>query len=540
MVGDHGRTPLRSVGGGWFAGIDELDPGTDYAFSLDGSEPLPDPRSRRQPSGVFGPSRVVDDAEFAWTDVDWRGVSFPGSVIYELHVGTFSDTGTFEGAIAHLEHLVDLGVGLVEVMPVNAFDGTRGWGYDGVLLYAVHEPYGGPHGFKRFVDAAHAMGIGVLLDVVYNHFGPSGNHLNRFGPYTTDRHQTPWGGAVNLDGADSGPVRRFLLDNARHWLRHYHLDGLRLDAVHALVDESRHHFLTELAEEVDALATALRRPLSLVAEYPHTEPMAVTAREAGGHGLTAEWRDEMHHALHAVITGERDGYYAAYGSVVDVATAIKGPKEDLPRHRFVVCTQNHDQVGNRAKGERLAYLAGLPDAKIAAGLLLCGPFTPLLFMGEEWAASTPFPYFCDTRDDELDEAVRVGRRQEFAAFGWEPSAIPDPIAMSTFESARLRWSEVVSANAEHAEMVSWYRELLSLRGARPELSDPRQSSTSVDVDDGRKVVIMRRGATVVLANLADESVSLAASGTVLAASAEGVVVGDELAFMPPHSLAVIA
>ncbi len=428
VVADRQRTPLRGVGGGWFVADDELEPGTEYAFSLDGGQARPDPRSHSQPSGVFGPSRVVDHTEFRWTDRDWRGVSFPGSVIYELHVGTFSDAGTFDGAVSHLEHLVDLGVDLVELMPVNAFDGARGWGYDGVLLYAVHEPYGGPDGFKRFVDAAHARGIGVLLDVVYNHFGPSGNHLNRFGPYTTDRHQTPWGDAVNLDGADSGPVRRFLFDNARHWLRHYHLDGLRLDAVHTLVDESEHHFLTELVEEVDALATALHRPLSLVAEYPCTEPMAVTAREAAGHGLTAEWRDEVHHALHAVVTGERDGYYADYGSVVDIATALTGPKEDLPRHRFVVCTQNHDQVGNRAKGERLAHLAGLDDAKVAAGLLLCGPFTPLLFMGEEWAASSPFPYFCDTRDDELDEAVRRGRRQEFAAFGWEPSEIPDPIA----------------------------------------------------------------------------------------------------------------
>ncbi len=539
VVGDHRRTPLCAVGGGWYIADDELEPGTDYAFSLDRTEPLPDPRSRSQPSGVFGPSRVVDDTEFHWTDGDWRGVPFPGSVIYELHLGTFSDTGTFDGAIAHLEHLSDLGVDLVEVMPVNAFDGARGWGYDGVLLYAVHEPYGGPDGFKRFVDAAHARGIGVLLDVVYNHFGPSGNHLNRFGPYTTDRHQTPWGDAVNLDGPDSGPVRRFLLDNARHWLHHYHLDGLRLDAVHALVDESEHHFVTDLVAEVDALATALRRPLSLVAEYPCTEPTAVTAREAGGHGLTAEWRDEVHHALHALITGERDGYYAEYGSVVDIATALKGPKEDLPRHRFVVCAQNHDQVGNRAKGERLAHLAGLADAKIAAGLLLCGPFTPLLFMGEEWAASSPFPYFCDTRDDELDEAVRLGRRQKLAAFGSETSDIPDPIAPSTFESARLRWAEVASPDTEHAEMRSWYRQLRSLRRVRAELSDPRPSSTSVDVDEERKVVIMRRGATVVLANLADESVPVTASGTILASSVEGVVVDGNEALMPPHSLAVI-
>ena len=460
-------------------------------------------------------------------------------MIYELHVGTFSGAGTFEGATEHLDHLVDLGVDLIEVMPVNAYDGARGWGYDGVLLYAVHEQYGGPEGFKHFVDAAHGRGIGVVLDVVYNHFGPTGNHLDQFGPYTSDRHRTPWGNAVNLDGSDSGPVRRYLLDNAQHWLRNYHLDGLRLDAVHTLVDESEHHFLAELAEEVDALATALRRPLSLVAEYPHTEPSAVTARDAGGHGLTAVWRDELHHAVHAALTGERDGYYADFGSLADIAAALAGPKEDLPRHRFVVCTQNHDQVGNRAKGERLVHLIGPRDAKIAAGLVLCGPFTPLLFMGEEWAASSPFPYFCGPRDGALDEAVRRGRREEFAAFGWRPDEIPDPIALSTFESARLRWTEVASDDNDHADMLSWYRLLLALRRARPELSDPRPTSVAVDVNEEHRTVVMRRGATLVVANLSDETASCAATGSLLAASADGVVVDGGTAALPPHSLAVI-
>jgi maltooligosyltrehalose trehalohydrolase len=539
LTAHRGDTTMRPVGGGWFVAPNELERGSDYAFSLDGSEPLPDPRSHWQPSGVFGWSRAVDHGDFPWTDDDWRGMPFAGSVIYELHVGTFSDMGTFDGAIAHLDHLVDLGVDLVEVMPVNAFDGSRGWGYDGVLLYAVHEPYGGPDGFKRFVDAAHARGIGVLLDVVYNHFGPSGNHLDRFGPYTTHRHQTPWGDAVNLDGTDCGPVRRFLLDNAHHWLRNYHLDGLRLDAVHALVDDSGHHFLAELAEEVDALATALHRPLSLVAEYPSTEPLAVAGRESGGHGLTAEWRDEVHHALHVAMTGERDGYYADYGSLGDIATALTGPKEELSRHRFVAFTQNHDQVGNRALGERLVHLAGVADARIAIGLLLCGPFTPLLFMGEEWAASSPFPYFCDARADWLDEAARRGRQQEFAAFGWDPSAIPDPVALSAFESARLRWTEPASGGGEHAAMLSWYRQLLSLRRERPELSDPRPSSTSVDVDDERNVVVMRRGATTIIANFGDETVSQEASGSVVAASVDDVVIKGHEVVVPPHSLAVV-
>jgi len=460
-------------------------------------------------------------------------------VLYELHVGAFSRSGTFDGAIEHLDHLVDLGIDLVEVMPVNAFDGSRGWGYDGAALYAVHEPYGGPDGFKRFVDAAHRRGIGVLLDVVYNHFGPSGNHLDRFGPYTTDSHHTPWGDAVNLDGPDSAPVRTFFLDNAVHWLRNYHLDGLRLDACHALVDDSDQHFLAELSESVDSLAKTLGRPLSLVAEYPSTEPDAVTSRENGGHGLTAMWRDELHHALHAAITGEQDAYYAGYGSVTDIASALTGPKEDLRRDRFVVCTQNHDQVGNRARGERLVHLVGEADAKVAIGLVLCSPFTPLLFMGEEWAASSPFPYFCDERDDQLDEAVRRGRRQEFAAFGafgWDSTSVPDPIARSTFESARLRWSEIED---DHEAMLSWYRTLLRLRRERPELSDPRSSSVVVEDEDQQRTIVMRRASTTVVANVSDGTVSVRATGVLLAASEGGVALDGNRVVVPAHSLTVV-
>jgi len=498
VVGDqrHAMTPVED---GWHALDDdvELAPGTDYAFALDGGEPLPDPRSHHQPSGVFGPSRVVDHGAFAWTDDDWRGVPLRGSVVYELHIGTFSDEGTFDGAIGHLDHLVDLGIDIVEVMPVNAFDGERGWGYDGVLPYAVHEPYGGPDGFKRFVDAAHGRGLGVVLDVVYNHFGPTGNHLGRFGPYTSDRHQTPWGDAVNLDGPDSAAVRRYFLDNAQHWLRHYHLDGLRLDAVHQLIDESEHHLLRELTEEVEALAAHVHRPLSLIAEYPRTEPMAVTAREAGGHGLTAIWSDELHHAVHALLTGERDGYYADFGEVDDVVAALRGPKDDLPRDRFVVCTQNHDQVGNRARGDRLVHLVGADAAKVAAAVVLWSPCTPMLWMGEEWAASTPFPYFAGPRDPELDDAVRRGRRDEFAAFGWDPSEIPDPVDEATARAARLRWDE--RDDGAHASMLDWYRRLLQLRRAHAELTDPRPASIDVQVDG--RALIVRRGSCTLRADL---------------------------------------
>jgi maltooligosyltrehalose trehalohydrolase len=532
---------MEPEGDGWFRAPVVLPPNADYGFALDGGEPLPDPRSHWQPLGVSGPSRVVDHGAFEWTDRRWAGVHLPASAIYELHIGTFSGAGTFDGVIERLGHLVSLGVDMIEVMPVAAFDGGRGWGYDGVAPYAVHQPYGGPEGFKRLVDAAHARGIGVLLDVVYNHFGPTGNHLNQYGPYTTDRHQTPWGDAVNLDGPDSASVRRYLLDNARHWLQNYHLDGLRLDAVHTLVDESDTHFLAELATEVEALAAHLDRPLWLVAEYPRTEPIGVTAQEAGGHGLDAEWRDEVHHELHAWLTGERHGYYADSGRVTTLAEALIGPKRNLPRSRFVVCAQNHDQIGNRARGDRLCHLVDIGLAKAAAALIICSPFVPLLFMGEEWAASSPFPYFAGPRNDELDDAVRRGRVEELASFGWDPTDIPDPIAESTFESARLPWAEV--DEGVHREMYAWYQALLALRRTRPELSDPRPSSTSVDEHDSEHAIVVWRGETAVAVNTDTLPMQLSLGGgkdrRVLLASHAAVRLTDDGVVLPPHSVAVI-
>jgi maltooligosyltrehalose trehalohydrolase len=532
---------MDPIGDGWFRAPVTLPPDSEYGFSLDGGDPRPDPRSARQPQGVFGPSRVVDHRAFAWSDGQWRGFHLPSAVIYELHTGTFSAEGTFDGVIAHLDHLVELGVDAIEIMPVAAYDGERGWGYDGVLLYAVHEPYGGPDGLKRLVDAAHRRGLGVVLDVVYNHFGPTGNHLNEFGPYTTDRHQTPWGDAVNLDGPDAAPVRRFFLDNARQWFTDYHVDALRLDAVHALVDDSDPHFLAELAEETEALAAHLGRRLWLIAEYPRTDPLAVTAPEAGGHGLSAIWRDETHHAIHAWLTGERDGYYADFGSVSDVAEALTGPKERLPRSRFVVCAQNHDQVGNRARGDRLGHLVDATAAKAAAALILCGPSVPLLFMGEEWNASTPFPYFAGPRNSELDEAVRRGRVDEFASFGWDASEIPDPIAASTRDAARLRWEEV--DRDAHGDMLRWYRSLIRLRRERPELTDPRPPSTSVDENDTDTSIVVWRGETAIAVNCGSEAVHLALDHTedhrVLLSNRDGVEVTSDGVRLPAHTVAVI-
>jgi maltooligosyltrehalose trehalohydrolase len=424
----------RGDRGWWHAHVPSGAPGLDYAFSLDGGEPLPDPRSPWQPRGVHAPSRLVDHQRFSWTDQRWQAPPLGSAVIYELHVGTFSPEGTFDGVIGRLEHLAGLGVTHVELMPVAEFPGVRGWGYDGVDLWAPHHAYGGPDGLKRLVDACHARGLAVLLDVVYNHLGPSGNYLGRFGPYFTSRFRTPWGDAMNFDGAGSDEVRRFVCDNARMWLRDYHVDGLRLDAVHAIADGSAVHILEQLAQEVEKLAASLGRHLVLIAESNLNDPRIVQPPSAGGYGIDAQWNDDFHHALHTVLTGERHGYYADFGRLADLATAFRRgfvyageysvfrdrrhgrPAIGVSGNRFVVSAQNHDQVGNRALGERASLLMSEGRLHIAAALLLTSPFVPMLFQGEEWGASTPFLYFTDHAEPELVEAVRKGRCQEFAAF----------------------------------------------------------------------------------------------------------------------------
>ena len=443
---------MDATGGGWYeATVDETGPGTPYLFALDGGEPVPDPRSPSQPEGVFGPSVVVDHSRFPWTDDGWAGIHLPSAVLYELHVGTFSPEGTFDGVVGKLDHLADLGVTAIELMPVNEFPGDRGWGYDGVDLYAPHHAYGGPDGLKRLVDACHGRGLGVFLDVVYNHLGPAGNFLDRFGPYFTDRYRTPWGDAVDLDGPDSSEVRSFFVDNALMWLRDYHVDGLRLDAVHALFDASPVHFLAELSAAVPPGKV-------LVAESEVNEPRLTLPRDEGGYGLDAQWHDEYHHSLHALLTGERDGYYAPFGDIGHVVDALAAAK---PPHRYVGFMQNHDQIGNRARGERSSHLLSVDVVKAAAAAVLLSPLVPLLFQGEEWAASTPFRYFTDHRDPELARAVSEGRRREFADFGWRPEDVPDPQDPATFEVSRLDWSEL--DRAPHAEVLAWHRELLRLR-----------------------------------------------------------------------------
>ncbi|MGH3624431.1 MAG: malto-oligosyltrehalose trehalohydrolase, partial [Sciscionella sp.] len=442
---DGAEHPMRRDADGWWhADVPGAATHTDYAFLLDDDpRALPDPRSLWQPDGVHGESRRYRHGDYLWSDQDWTGRRLAGGLIYELHVGTFTEAGTLRAALDKLDHLVELGVDFVELMPVNAFDGEHGWGYDGVLWYTVHQPYGGPHALKEFVDACHRRGLGVLLDVVYNHLGPSGAYLHRFGPYFAGSNV--WGPSLNLDGPGSDEVRRYVIDNALGWLRDFHLDGLRLDAVHALRDSRAVHLLEQLAVEVDALSVHVGRPLSLVAESDLNDPRLVTAREAGGYGLTAQWDDDLHHCLHAALTGERQGYYADFGSLADLTHTLRGvffhagtvssfrgrthgrpvDTTTLPGYRFLNYLQNHDQVGNRAAGDRISANLSAGLLGCAAAIVLCSPYTPMIFMGEEWGATSPWQFFVSFADPESADAVRTGRRSEFAEHGWGEVEVPD-------------------------------------------------------------------------------------------------------------------
>ncbi|MDQ1621300.1 MAG: maltooligosyltrehalose trehalohydrolase [Actinomycetota bacterium] len=557
------RHPMRRDDGGWWrVDVPGLGHGDDYAFVLDDGNPLPDPRSRWQPYGVHGASRFYEHDDVTWTDHDWRGRALPGSVFYELHLGTFTREGTLDAAIGRLDHLVALGVDVVELMPVAAFPGEHGWGYDGVHPFAVHEPYGGPDALKRFVDAAHGRGLAVALDVVYNHLGPSGNYLPSFGPYFTEKHHTPWGAAVNLDDDGSNEVRRWVIDNALMWLRDFHVDMLRLDAVHALVDDSPEHLLSELARDVDVLATQLNRPLSLIAESDLNQPATIMPRECGGLGMTAQWSDDFHHALHALLTGEGQGYYGDFaadpfgalratltggffhaGTWSSFREAEHGAPIDpsrMPGYRLLGYAQDHDQVGNRATGDRNHATIGPDLARVAAALVLTSPFTPMLFMGEEWAASTPWQYFTDHQEPELAEAVRSGRRREFAEHGWSESDVPDPQDVATLEASRLDWSELT--REPHTSILDWHRRLIALRRSEPELSDPRLDHVVVDADETDRWVVVRRGGLRVVCNLAKEARTVpldAAVVSVLLGSSEDVAVDGATVALPGQSVAIV-
>ena len=513
---DHGMT--RADNGWWSAEV-AAKPDCDYAFLLDDDpKPLPDPRSRWQPNGVHEASRRYVPGD--WPASNWTGRQLAGGVVYELHIGTFTEEGTLAAAIGKLDHLVELGVDFVELMPVNAFDGVEGWGYDGVAWYAVHEPYGGPTGLRHFVSACHDKGLGVILDVVYNHLGPSGAYLDRFGPYFAGSNQ--WGRSLNLDGPDSDEVRRYVIDNALGWLRDFHLDGLRLDAVHALHDTRATHLLEQLATEVDALSAHLGRPLTLIAESDLNDAKLVTAREAGGYGLTAQWDDDLHHVLHTALTGERQGYYADFGSLESLATTWEqvffhrgtystfrhrthGRPVDtlrLSAHRFLCYIQDHDQIGNRATGDRISATLSPGLLGVAAAMVLCSPYTPMIFMGEEWGSKAPWQFFASFPDPELANAVRTGRRAEFADHGWATEDVPDPMDPATVERSRLRWSEL--DDPAHQQLLSVYRRLIAARKTYPELSDPRLPLLKVDFDEQQRWLVVHRGSFRLACNLADE------------------------------------
>jgi maltooligosyltrehalose trehalohydrolase len=510
---------------GWWSSDVDAPHGTDYAFLLgDDETPLPDPRASWQPDGVHAASRTYDHARFTWSDADWAGRALERSVIYELHIGTFTTDGTFDAAIDKLDHLVDLGIDLVEVLPVNAFDGPYGWGYDGVVWGAVHEPYGGPDGFKRFVDACHARGLGVLLDVVYNHLGPSGAYLDRFGPYFAG--QNDWGSALNLDGPGSDEVRRLVLDNARTWFEHFHVDGLRLDAVHALVDMRALPILEELSAETASLSATLGRPLTLIAESDANNPRTVTPRAAGGLGMDAQWSDDLHHALHVRLTGETDGYYTDFAAPGALAKTLRGAffhdgtwssfrerthgrpvdTTTLPGTAFLAYLQNHDQIGNRATGDRISATLSPGQLACGAAIVLLGPYTPMLFMGEEWAASTPWQFFASFPDPDLADAVRTGRRREFGRHGWGESDVPDPMDIATFERSKLDWSE--PSTGEHAEILELHKSLIALRREHPELSDPSLENFSVEVADDDSWIVMHRGPFQVRVDFSDGSIDV--------------------------------
>jgi maltooligosyltrehalose trehalohydrolase len=559
-VGGEDRPMERGDDGWWRLDVPSAGPGTDYAYLLDGVEaPLPDPRSRWQPDGVHGPSRVYDDGAFAWTDQPWTGRQLPGAILYELHIGTFTPAGTFDAAIERLDHLVELGVDLVELLPVNAFNGEYNWGYDGVCWFAPHEAYGGPDGLKRFVDAAHARGLGVVLDVVYNHFGPSGAYAPMFAPYLSSSGSNPWGDSVNLDGPQADEVRRYITDNVLMWLRDFHVDGLRLDAVHALVDHSATNLLEELAVEVETLSAHVGRPLSLIAESDLNDARLITPREGGGFGLHAQWDDDVHHALHTLLTGERQGYYGDFGSLDCLQTVLEGAffhagtwssfrqrrhgrpvhRGLVPGHRFVAFLQNHDQIGNRAVGDRLSALLSPGLLKVGATLLLTSPFTPMLFMGEEWAASSPWQFFTSHPEPELAAAVRNGRRREFAGHGWAEAEVPDPQDRDTFERSKLDWAE--KDKPGHAEILDLHKRLIALRRQHADLTNPWLDR--VEVWHGDNYVVIRRGGCVVAANLAatPQTVSLrAVPSRVLLATEPGVVVQRDRVELPAESAVVVA
>ena len=506
---DHPLPPhrLERRDFGYFSGtVPAARAGDRYVYRLDDAAEWPDPASRFQPHGVHDASQIIDPDAFQWSDDAWRGLPLDRFIIYELHVGTFTRHGTFQGVISRLDDLCDLGVTAIELMPVAQFPGSRNWGYDGVFLFAPQSTYGGPVGLQTLVDACHRRGLAVILDVVYNHLGPEGNVLGRYGPYFTDRYRTPWGAAINYDGPGSDAVRHFIVSNALQWITDYHIDALRLDAIHGIYDFGARHILRELAEAVHERGCALGRTVQLIAESDLNDVKVIAPREEGGHGLDAQWSDDFHHSLHAVTTGERLGYYEDFGELKHLATALEegfvyagrysrhrrrrhgNSSRHRPPRQLVICAQNHDQVGNRAVGDRLSTLLPWDALKVCAAAVLLAPHTPLLFMGEEFGETAPFQYFVDHGDAGLIDAVRQGRRKEFEAFGW--TEVPDPQAPETFERSRLRDGSPLDGRQQ--ALLAWYRKLITIRQTRPEFRPDGVSPFHhrVVLHDDRQILVL--------------------------------------------------
>jgi maltooligosyltrehalose trehalohydrolase len=506
-----GRRPTamtRREEGVWELRLPDVPTGTRYQYRLNGDRYRPDPTSRWQPEGVHGRSVLVDPQAFTWTDEGFRGHAVEDLVVYELHVGTFTPVGTFDAVISRLPALVELGVTAVELMPIAEFPGSRNWGYDGVHLFAPQSTYGGPAGLRRLVDACHAHGLSVMLDLVYNHLGPEGNYLAEFGPYFTDRYQTPWGTAVNFDGPDGAGVRRHFVENGRAWVREFHVDGFRMDAIHSIFDASPLHILTEIAEAARAEAARLGRPLHVMVESHDNDRRIVLPPEQGGLGLDGVWSDDFHHAIHVTLTGEAGGYYADFNGPAHLARtlsegfAFQGdysqyferprgtPSADLPASRFVICIQNHDQVGNRAQGDRIGALVPLAAVKLAAGLMFAAPAIPLLFMGEEYGETSPFQFFTSFLDRDLAEAVRRGRTEEFKRFAWQGD-VPDPGEPGTFLRSRL--NHTLAGAPRHRELREYYRHWLALRRRHPALGARGKEHARAELDGKGAVLTLTRG-----------------------------------------------
>jgi maltooligosyltrehalose trehalohydrolase len=497
----------KDAGGYWHASVEGIPPAARYLYRIGDERDRPDPASSFQPEGVHGPSEVVDHDVFVWSDSGWGGVPLAEMIMYEIHVGTFTQEGRFEAIIPRLRELKEFGVNTIELMPVAQFPGERNWGYDGACPYAVQNSYGGPKGLKRLVDACHATGIAVILDVVYNHLGPEGNYIWDFGPYFTDKYRTPWGWSINYDDAYSNGVRDYFVENALQWFGDYHIDALRIDAIHGITDMSAKPFLEELAERVEAFSASQGRKFYLIAESDLNDARVIRPRNEGGYGLDAQWNDDFHHCIHTLLTGERDGYYTDFGRVGDLARSLRegfvysgqysgyrkrnhgNSSKDRPAEQFVVFSQNHDQVGNRMLGERLTSLVSFESLKLSAGVVLLSPYIPLLFMGEEYGEEAPFLYFVSHSDPGLIEAVRKGRRDEFKAFDWK-GEFPDPQAPETFVRSKIDWTK--REEGGHAILLRFYRQLIELRGKIPALSHPDHKSVEVYESRAVDCVFMRR------------------------------------------------